>query len=194
MMSQTKSKFCLWCGDALSFLEVGNRTVPACSSQPKCNFVDWNNPAPGAHVLLSLDGRVLLMKRAQLPKKGDWCLPGGYMDSCENPEDTAARELFEETGLESVINKKNILCVMSEGHNDVQIFYWSKKITGGTLTLSNESSDLRFFDESDLPTNIAHASHELVIREWFAKNRRKPSNIVRLADQALVHNVELAYN
>ncbi|MBX9770685.1 MAG: NUDIX domain-containing protein [Candidatus Obscuribacterales bacterium] len=194
MMSQTKSKFCLWCGNALTFTAIDNKTVPACSDHPKCGFVDWNNPSTCANVLLSLDGRVLLVKRAQIPKKGDWCLPGGFLDSFESPAEAATRELFEETGLESAIDKKNILSVMTEGQNDVQVFYWTRKITGGSLTLSHESLDLRFFEEHELPANIAFASHEKVIREWFAKNRRKPSNIVSLANQALVTSQELAYN
>jgi len=188
MISQVKSKFCMWCGDALSFMTLDNRTVPACSSHPKCEFVDWNNPNPYANVLLSLDGRVLLVKRAQMPMKGHWCLPGGYLDSFESPEAAAARELFEETGLESVIDKKNILAVTTEGNNDIQVFYWAKKITGGSLTLNHESLDLRFFEEHELPEDIAFPTHEQVIRDWFSKNRRKSSNIVRLADQALIPN------
>lgn len=193
MISEIKSKFCMWCGNALSYIEIGNRTVPACSSHPKCAFVDWNNPSPFANVLLSLDGRVLLVKRAQMPMKGHWCLPGGFLDSFESPEETAARELFEETGLESIIDKKNILTVTTEGFNDIQIFYWTKKITGGSLALSDESLDLRFFEEHELPENIAFPSHAQVIKRWFAKNRRK-SNVVRLVDQTLAPNEDLAYN
>ncbi len=178
------------CGNALTFLESGDRTAPACS-EPTCNFVDWNNPVPGAHVLVSLEGRVLLVRRGNMPMKGDWCLPGGYMESYENPEQTAARELLEETGLESVINKKNILSVIAEGHNDIQVFYWTKVITGGSLTLSSETMDLRFFEEHELPSNIAFESHAQVIKDWFAKNRRK-SNVVRLeqpgSDQDLAYN------
>lgn len=179
------------CGSELNFVDVGNRTAPACS-KPTCSFVDWNNPAPGAHVLVSLEGRVLLVRRGNMPMKGDWCLPGGYMESYENPEQTAARELFEETGLESVINKKNVLSVVAEGHNDVQIFYWTKQITGGALTLSNETMDLRFFDEHELPANIAFESHAQVIKDWFVKNRRR-ANVVRLMEQPSTDQ-DLAYN
>jgi ADP-ribose pyrophosphatase YjhB (NUDIX family) len=192
MISEIKSKFCMLCGNALDFIDVGARTAPACS-KPNCDFVDWNNPAPGAHVLLSLDGRILLVKRGKNPMKGDWCLPGGYMESFESPDETAARELFEETGLETIVNKKNILSVVAEGHNDVQIFYWSTKLTGGTMRLSNETTDLRFFEEHELPKNIAFESHAQVIQTWFAKNRRK-SNVVRFVDQALAPNEDLAYN
>jgi 8-oxo-dGTP diphosphatase len=42
---------------------------------------------------------VLLIKRGMPPYKGKWCLPGGFMEWGETCEETAARELFEETAL-----------------------------------------------------------------------------------------------
>lgn len=60
-------------------------------------------PRPGARVLL-LDGddRLLLFRTAPNPKRPDeeiiWMTPGGASDPGETPEQTARRELFEETG------------------------------------------------------------------------------------------------
>lgn len=43
---------------------------------------------------------VLLLKRGPNGSyPGMWCLPGGHIESGESPEDAAARELLEETGL-----------------------------------------------------------------------------------------------
>lgn len=42
------------------------------------------------------DGRLLVMKRADL---GEWCLPCGWVEPGERPEETAVRETREETGV-----------------------------------------------------------------------------------------------
>lgn len=46
-----------------------------------------------------LDFRVLLVQRANEPYKGRWAFPGGFMNMDETTEETARRELKEETGL-----------------------------------------------------------------------------------------------
>lgn len=45
---------------------------------------------------------VLLIKRGEHPYKGQWALPGGFVKSNETVDDTALRELKEETGVEAV--------------------------------------------------------------------------------------------
>lgn len=45
------------------------------------------------------DLKVLLVKRSNHPSIGYWALPGGFVDLYENLEETARRELEEETGV-----------------------------------------------------------------------------------------------
>jgi 8-oxo-dGTP diphosphatase len=42
---------------------------------------------------------VLLIRRGQPPRLGEWSLPGGRIEFGERAEDAALRELFEETGV-----------------------------------------------------------------------------------------------
>ncbi|WP_455205495.1 NUDIX hydrolase [Kaarinaea lacus] len=46
--------------------------------------------------------KVLLIKRKGAPYKGKWALPGGFVDIDEDLEDSAKRELAEETGVRGV--------------------------------------------------------------------------------------------
>jgi 8-oxo-dGTP diphosphatase len=45
---------------------------------------------------------VLLIERKNPPFEGKWALPGGFMEMDETLENTALRELFEETGIKGV--------------------------------------------------------------------------------------------
>ncbi len=56
-----------------------------------------------ALVLCSREGEwyILLVQRAHEPFRGMWALPGGFMEMDERLEETARRELEEETGLQA---------------------------------------------------------------------------------------------
>lgn len=50
-------------------------------------------------VAARVDGRWLLVKRANAPSKGKYAFPGGRLEAGEMLESAARRELFEETAL-----------------------------------------------------------------------------------------------
>lgn len=54
---------------------------------------------PGVGVLVLRNGEVLMGRRASSHGHGTWSPPGGKSEPGETPEETARRELVEETGL-----------------------------------------------------------------------------------------------
>lgn len=62
------------------------------------------------------DLQVLLIRRANEPFAGTWALPGGFVDMNETAEESARRELKEETGLHDVFLEQ--LYTFSDVHRD----------------------------------------------------------------------------
>ena len=65
---------------------------------------DYPRPAVTADIaVLRLDDvpEILLIQRKEPPYKDKWALPGGFMEMEETLEETARRELVEETGIKA---------------------------------------------------------------------------------------------
>jgi len=58
-------------------------------------------PRPTAGVVCLRGREVLLIKRGNPPRQGQWSLPGGRIEWGETSEAAALRELVEETGVEA---------------------------------------------------------------------------------------------
>lgn len=58
---------------------------------------------PAVGVVCLRGDKVLLVRRGQPPRKGEWSLPGGRIEPGERAVDAALRELREETGIEAQI-------------------------------------------------------------------------------------------
>lgn len=67
-------------------------------------------------VVFDRAGRLLLIKRAKPPFKGEYALPGGFVDVGETVEAAALRELKEETGIEGRVMR--LISVYSDPKRD----------------------------------------------------------------------------
>ncbi len=104
------------------------------------------------------EGELLLQRRA---RDGTWGLIGGFMELGETVEETARREVFEETGL--TVGKLELLGVFSSAklltfaNGDQVQLVTVAYITGGpsgTPQLSTEGLELRYFALSALPEHL----------------------------------------
>jgi len=112
--------------------------------------------------------RVLLVKRSVEPKKGYWCLPGGFMELGEAPEQAALRELKEETGISGKVEMLLGVCSSnsSQYHTVLMVGYLVKQYSG-TLKAGDDASDAAYFHYDGLP-EIAFESHRRFIRIYYS--------------------------
>lgn len=95
-------------------------------------------------------GRILLTRRAD---NGQWCLPGGGMESGESAAEACEREVFEETGLRArvkrlvgVYSHADQLVVYPDGNKaHIVALHFEAEGIGGELGLSNETTDFGYF-------------------------------------------------
>jgi len=89
-------RYCPKCG-AAALRFVGSKHVH-CET---CGFDLYLNPAAAVAALIADDqGRLLVVIRAEEPRKGTWDLPGGFADPNESAEEAVRREVREELGLD----------------------------------------------------------------------------------------------
>lgn len=161
-----KKNFCPFCGKKLitKFVEGGNRLF--CKS---CDTPIYENPVP-ATAIVAVDSkkRLLLVKRSVPPKTGMWCLPGGFLELGESPEQGALRELKEETGLSGTI--QSLLGVISSNsprYNTVLLVGYLVNNYTGTLIAGDDASDASYFSPEELP-KIAFSSHKDFINMYYS--------------------------
>jgi 8-oxo-dGTP pyrophosphatase MutT (NUDIX family) len=104
------------------------------------------------------DGRVLLIRRSD---NGFWALPAGAMELGESIADCAVREVQEETGL--IAQRVTPFAIYSgpaytftNMYGDTyQLYITSFRVdgyTGDLVTVTDETTDARFFAVDELPT------------------------------------------
>jgi ADP-ribose pyrophosphatase YjhB (NUDIX family) len=161
MELKTKT-FCHFCSHPLEQRHIEGHLRLYCA---ECEQTLYENPVPAACVVL-VDNRqrILLVRRNVPPKKGQWCLPGGFIECGETTEQAALRELQEETGLAGRINTL-IGVTTSPG-----TFYKSILLVGylvtsfsGSIEAGDDASAVAFFGRDHLP-EIAFESHRAFIR------------------------------
>ena len=158
-------KYCPYCGYGLIDKFAEGRIRRYCET---CAAPVYENPVP-ASCLVTVDEshRILLVKRSVDPKKGMWCLPGGFMELGETPEEAALRELKEETGITGKIDMLLGVTIHSG------VIYDTILMTGflvrqynGTPVPGDDADAVKWFDRSAMP-GIAFSSHQKFINIYF---------------------------
>jgi 8-oxo-dGTP pyrophosphatase MutT (NUDIX family) len=134
-------------------------------------------PAASA-VVTDQDGRILLQRRTD---SGLYALPGGMMDLGESLPQTAVREVREESGLDVEITGlvgtyTDPLHVIAYSDGEVRQQFnicFAARVIGGSLRISDESTDLRFVAPKDIAALPMHHTQKLRI-DHFLEQREVP--------------------
>ena len=105
-------------------------------------------------------GRLLLIRRATDPGRGQWSLPGGRVEPGETDAEAVIRELREETGLE-VVPGKLVGSVERPARTGIYlIFDYSAQVAGGVLRAGDDASDARWASATEF--TALHEAGQLV--------------------------------
>lgn len=105
-----------------------------------------DRPIVGVGGVVVQNGRVVLVRRAKAPRKGEWSIPGGMLELGETLRDGVAREIEEETGLkvksEEVLDVFDSIVIDADGktqYHYVLVDYLCSVIEGDLRAASDVS-------------------------------------------------------
>jgi ADP-ribose pyrophosphatase YjhB (NUDIX family) len=142
--------------------EIAAEILAANSTTPAAEILRWNSaefgyatPKVDVRGFVMREGRVLLISEAA--DGGRWTLPGGWADVNESPAESAAREVWEETGYTCRVAR--LLAVYDrekQGHQPRFPFHAYKlffhcELTGGAPQTGHETLAVDFFPPDALP-------------------------------------------
>ncbi|HEX6709163.1 MAG TPA: NUDIX hydrolase [Rubrobacter sp.] len=109
-------------------------------------------------VVIPSDEGVVLIRRGSEPFKGQWALPGGFVEKGETVEEAARREAAEETGLAVEISR--LVGVYSDpdrdprGHN-VSVAFLAQ-VLSGQMQAASDASEVGVLDPATVELAFDH--------------------------------------
>ena len=170
----TEFRFCPVCAAPLALQsqmeDGGEKARLRCTA---CDYTHWNNPTPVLAAVVEYQGKILLARNAAWSGE-KFALITGFMEAGETPEGGIAREIAEETNLQTSALK--LLGVYDfQRMNQVIIAYHA--VCHGEVRLSPELVDYRLYAFEDVlcwPAGTGYAladfltsrGHEPTFVEW----------------------------
>lgn len=132
-------------------------------------------PIPVARLIVQNDkNEVLILRRSHSEHaNGSWCLPGGKINYGETVEESAARELQEETSLNCHSLRfffyQDSLPPRKDSMHCINLYF--ECTVSGNIVLNNESSHFAWIGPAIMKDyEIAFRNDEALIRYWKEKD------------------------
>jgi ADP-ribose pyrophosphatase YjhB (NUDIX family) len=128
------------------------------------------------------DGRMLLVREAS--DGGRWTLPGGWCDVNLTASENVIKEVVEESGFDvRVMKLAAVLDRTRQGHGALAFscykLFFICEITGGAARASHETTEVAFFAEHALPTDLSEGRvlrHQLHLMFAHARDPARPTS------------------
>jgi 8-oxo-dGTP diphosphatase len=146
--------------------------------------LDWVRKAIGSAVVMTDPaGRVLLVRRAYPPF--DWVLPGGNAEAGESPNETAIREVREETGIDVELERMTGVYYQAD-HRAGEFIHF---VFGSALEAEapirpdpKEVAEYGFFPPNALPEPISASTRQRLLDALLPEPLRLPVTLAPLAE------------
>ncbi len=134
---------------------------------------EWRKPSVTADGIVTRGNEILLIKRGAEPFKGNYALPGGFLDYGERLEECVVREVLEETGLSTRI--VDLVGVYSSPDRDprghfVTAVYHLEPVSG-TVRAGDDASDAEWVPMDKLPKFAF--DHGRIVQDFVSSRRSK---------------------
>lgn len=168
----TKDDYCSYCGHKFTDLKWPR----ACAH---CKNISFINPLPCTVALIPVGLGLVVIRRGIEPHKGEFGLPGGYMDANETWQKGAAREIKEEVGITVDPNDMSLLHVCSDLTNHLLIFCQTREVSERELyenfKVNEESLELAIARE---PIELAFQRHTEALSDYLMNLKRRLSSVI----------------
>ena len=139
------------------------RLRPACEH---CGWVFFPDPKVAVAALITINEKILLVRRTNEPFKGKWSLPAGFMDAEELPEAAVERECLEETGFQvRVLRFFDLISGRTHANGADLLLIFLAEPVSGELNAGDDADDADFFHLQNLPPlafdNLDYLLHQL---------------------------------
>ncbi|MEO6213107.1 MAG: NUDIX hydrolase [Vicinamibacterales bacterium] len=145
-------RFCPTCAGPLELrlLKKGEPERLVCS---RCGQVIFMDPKVAVGTVVgTMDGKIVLVRRAIEPGYGLWVFPGGYVDKGEVVTEAAIREAKEEAGLDVRLDR--LLNVYSYAGRPLVVIVYAATAIGGELCHDDECLEVRLFTAAEIPWEL----------------------------------------
>ena len=119
-------------------------------------------------VILTKDGKVVLVRRKFEPFAGSYALPGGFVECGETVEAACVREAWEETGLKVEIVR--LVGVYSDPKRDprghtASVAFLCRPAGGKLVESTDETKDVKAFSKSETKKLKLAFDHRKILKD-----------------------------